>query len=810
MDAHPQISDPFSREILEFPAIAAMLAPYLSASLSKPILAAIEPHAQLTEIWPALDAAREACDFLTESPRPILGGLDDPRPQLESLSVEGVCCSALEILAVVELARAACNWRELFAKTSYPALGSLAGSIPGLHDLVSELYGKILPGGSVDSSASPALARIRRLLEQTRLELHSKLERILRRLGQDGLLQEDLLTLRNGRFVLPVKADKKRQVQGVVHGASSSGQSVFVEPLETLPLNNELVELEDKETAEIQRVLGEFSRSIRARRQELLEAARLLSELDLAFAKAEFARQYGACIPEFTNTPELVLREARHPLLVRALRPEGRDCIPLTIELGARQRLVIISGPNTGGKTVAMKTVGAAVLMAQSGLPVTAKEARLPLFGRVLADIGDQQSIEQNLSTFSAHIRNIQAMVEVADAGTLALLDEIGSSTDPDEGSALAVAILEHFRNRGSMVFVSTHHSRVKAYATVTPEAMNAAMDFNESTLEPAYRFLPGLPGKSSGLDIARRLGLDPGIVEQARERLGAAHVEASALVAALHAKREEMESAMEAIRQQSRDLEAREARLKREMAAERQAKLGELDKRLEATLRDYNEKWRAAIEEIRRQMQSGTQSARMSGRSTRRAETLARDARNEWNMQALDTLGQAASSEEAPNDGAVVVGDRVRLPDLSVPGTVTAILPDNRIEVEVGRLRMKIPRDGVHLLSHLAPGDAGRTNLAPHKGQEARPESNLEFGVPAEIDVIGSTAEEARDQVDKFLDNSFLAGRFRVRIIHGHGKGILRKSLHDMFASHPHVDNFYPAPRHEGGEGATVVELKK
>ncbi|MGH9451273.1 MAG: endonuclease MutS2 [Terriglobia bacterium] len=811
----------FSCGALEFPAIVEMLGHFLSGPLGKPALEAIQPCPGLAAAQREIAAAKEAGDYLLTASRPSLGGLHDPRSVLERLRVDS--CSALEILAVVEVARAACDWRELFSNTSFAHLDALARRLPHLRDLVKDLSGKILPDGSIDSSASPALARIRRSIEQTRLELHSKLERIQRRLGQDEVLQDDLVTLRNGRFVLPVKVEKKRQVEGVVHGASSSGQSVFVEPLETLPLNNELVELEDREAEEIRRILDEYSGRLRECRQELLEAADLLSALDLAFAKAEFARHYDACFPEFSQGRDLVLREARHPLLVRALRAAGRDAVPLTLELRAPQTMVIISGPNTGGKTVALKTVGAAVLMAQAGLPVTAREARLPVFERVFADIGDQQSIEQNLSTFSAHIRNIQAMADAADGNTLVLLDEMGGSTDPEEGAALAIAILEHFRRRGAMALISTHHSRLKAFAAATPQALNAAMDFDEATLQPTYKFLCGLPGKSSGIDTAQRLGLDAGIVRQARELVGRTETEVGDLIASLHAKRDELEAGMAEARRQARDLDLREARLKHEMQAERQAKLKELDKRLEHTLREYGAKWQAALEEIRRAAPAGTKPAKAVARSfasaARRGERLARDTQDEWNVQVLETRDAPASPAETIPDLPAEVGDRVRLPGLSTPGVVTAVFENNQIEVEVGRVRIRVPRGGARVVARAGVTRSTETNSAvspftfPASAMDAaegEDEENKMRQPGAEINVIGRTAEEACDRVDRFLDSAFLAGRRTIRIIHGHGKGILRKALHEMLATHPHVERFYPAARQEGGEGATIVEIKR
>ncbi|HEX5483521.1 MAG TPA: Smr/MutS family protein, partial [Terriglobia bacterium] len=532
-----------------------------------------------------------------------------------------------------------------------------------------------------------------------------------------------------------------------------------------------------------------------------------LSGMDLAFAKAEFARQYRACIPQFSASRELALREARHPLLESALRTAGREPVPLTIELRPPQTLVIISGPNTGGKTVALKTIGIAALMAQAGLPVSALEARLPLFSRILADIGDQQSIEQNLSTFSAHIRNIQAMAETADGNDLVLLDEIGSSTDPQEGAALAIAILEHFRGRGAITIASTHHSRLKAYAAETPGVMNAAMDFDEATLAPTYQFLMGLPGKSSGLEIAQRIGLDPEIVNSARALIDPSQTEASALVAWLHAQREEQEREWVRLRQQSREMEARESQMKERWMAERQAKLRELDRRLEETLRDYDKRWKTAIEQIRRQAQQAeTAPSKAPGRAGRKGEALGREAREEWNAQVLEAIGTPAAASEVMSVPAVL-GDQVRLRSLSTPGVVTAVLDKNELEVEVGRVRMRVPQSEVLVLARQHA--EGASAAAPVAVAVVLPE-NDETAPATEINVIGNTAAEAKARVDEYLDRAFLRGRFTVRIVHGYGKGVLRKELHEMFASHPHVERYYPAPQQEGGAGATIVELKR
>ena len=805
-------NDCFSRDALEFPGILELVRGFLSGPISEPLLRALEPRTDLEGIRREHELTREARECLREGSRPSLGSLKDPRSVLDRLAIEGESCAALEILALVEVARAARDLRGMFLKSPFTRLDALAGGTADFRDLVRELEGKILPEGTVDSSASPALARIRRSIERLKVEVQSALEKLLRRLSQAGVLQDTVIAIRNERFVLPIRAEEKHRVHGIVHGASSSGATLYLEPMETVPLNNELVELEDREFAEVQRVLSEFSDKLRARRADLATATQILGELDLAFAKAEFARQYDCCFPEFAGEAgavrDLILADVRHPLLDMALREQNRKSVPLAIELREPRTLMIVSGPNTGGKTVALKTAGVAVLMAQAGLPVAASFARLPIFDRVLADIGDQQSIQANLSTFSAHVKNIQSMVEVAGRNALVLMDEIGSSTDPNEGAALAIAVLEHFRERGAMTLVTTHHSRLKAYAAETPEAVNAAMEFDEVTLEPTYRLLAGLPGKSSGIDIAQRLGLDSAIVAKARTLIDPSEAQAAALVAKLHEQKAEIEREMARVAREQRELEERKQRLEQEFERERRAKLKELDKRLEETLRQHEEKWERTIAEIRAQIEAQGQSSKTARGLERKAVRLEREAREEWDAQVLETLGEPEGTASDSRDrvkAAPAVGDRVRVQDLSTPGTVSSLLDDDHLQVEVGRLRMRVRKDEVRVLGSASVPPAFSKSRVSGKVEV----SGDTVDAPAEINVIGSTAEEACEQVDKFLDQAYLAGRARLRIIHGHGKGILRTSLHEMFTSHPHVEKFYSAPPNEGGAGATIVELK-
>jgi len=788
--------DPFSREVLEFPEIVALLGGYLTGPLAEPLLETLAPSTDLEVIQRDHALAAEAREYLRASPRPGLGSLKDPRFLFEKLRVEGTSLTALEILVVLAVARAAGEFRRLLASRDLPRLRELARSLADLRDLVADLDGKILPDGSLDSSASPELARLRRSIERVRIELQAKLESLLHRLSPT-VLQDAVITIRNDRFVIPIRVEEKRRVPGVVHGTSSSGASVFVEPLETLPLNNELVELQEREFVEIQRILGEFSAKLRARQGELEAATEILSEIDLAFAKAEFARQYDCCFPRFISERKLLLQGIRHPLLEKTLRSHNQTSVPLHIELGEPQTLMVISGPNTGGKTVTVKTVGLAVLMAQAGLPVVAGEACLPLFGKVLADIGDQQSIEASLSTFSAHVTNIEAMVERADANDLVLLDELGASTEPSEGAALAVAILEHFCERGAVTFVTTHHARLKAFAAETPAAVNAATEFDEATLQPTYRLLIGLPGKSSALDTAARLGLKGSIVARARSLLAPAEAESAALIARLHEQKKEFERRLAELGRETKAFEARRAELEKTYVQERSARLRELDKRLEETLRQYEKRWEEALAEIRARAETVPRGG-IGKSAERKAATLRGEARDEWNASVLEVIGAAAQDDQAGESVTLAVGDRVRLAQLSTPGTVTALHDNDQVEVEVGRLRMRVRRNEVQVLPGSRAGVTGPQAVLAGAAE-----------APVEINVIGCTAEDAREQVDAFLDRAFVAGRFRLRVVHGHGKGILRRSLHEMFSAHPHVEKFYPAPPHEGGTGATIVELK-
>ncbi len=801
LNSSPTISDRYSCRVLEFEAVKDLLRQFLSGPISHNLVAALAPHDDPGAIRAALERVSEAMQYLRESSRPSMGGLENPAPILDRIRVEGVSCAAREILTVLAVMRKGQELRKNFDRASFPHLADLAGVLPDFRSLLSEIDGKIQPNSELDSSASAELGRIRRSIDRLHHEIQQRLETLMRRLSRDKVLQDAVVMLRNERLVIPIRAEEKRHVPGVIHGASSSGATVFLEPMETVPLNNELVELEDREYAETQRILGEYTEKLRLRLPDLLTAASILAEVDLVFAKAGFAAAYDCCIPQIADGQGMVLREIRHPLLEKSLRKSGRKSMPLEIALQEPKNMMVISGPNAGGKTVTLKTVGIAALMTQAALPVAAVEAQLPLFHRVLADIGDQQSIQANLSTYSAHITSIRNMVEVVGPGDLVLLDELGASTEPGEGAALAIAILERFRKSRALTFVTTHHGRLKAYGSETSEAENAAMEFDDETLEPTYRLLVGLPGKSSAVDIAARLGLPEDILAEARELIGSEEAEASALLQSLHEQRAMLESQMANLKAEEKKLLQRAVELETRAEQERCAKLKELDVRLEQTLRTMEKNWDQVLADLR----ARADKPRLPKGVERKVLSMKAEAREEWNTQVLNVLAEPAPEREIHPEAPVAVGDQVRVPNISTPGTVTEILDDDHIQVQVGNLRLRLARDEAQIVVRKSPSGQppvvhGRLGMRV----EGAPED-----VPDEINVIGNTAEEALERVDEFLDRAYTAGRARLRVIHGFGKGILRRNLHEMFASHPHVEKFYLATQGEGGGGATIVELR-
>jgi DNA mismatch repair protein MutS2 len=806
-----------SARVLEFDALRELLRGYASSPLGQARIAALAPSTDAVWIAGQQELTAEVREFRRVGGRFDFSGLLDVTRLIQKSRIAGAVLETTEIRDVLLLVDRAAEWREIALhppanmKTEWRRTRALSEGVQDFTEFLRYFRNKIQPDGTLEDSASPALARIRRDIEKQRREIQQSLTGYLRRLAEGGAVQDELITIRGERFVIPVKIEQKRRVQGVVHGASSSGQTVFVEPLETIEQNNELVRLLDEEQAEVHRILLEMTRRIGEQAEAILASAEVLSELELQFAKARFAEECNCVQVQLSGeTPgRMILRDARHPLLERNLKLKSIAVIPISVELEGTRRQLVITGPNTGGKTVTLKTIGLLALMAQSGIPVPADRAEMPVFDAALADIGDYQSIEQNLSTFSAHVTNIDFISRTATPDSLVLLDELGSATDPEEGAALAVAIAGHFGRIGSMTVISTHHTSLKVYGANTPGVINASVGFNEITLQPTYELKMGVPGASAGINIAQRLGLNPAIIEGARARLGTQARDVGEFLDKLHAGLREMES--ERLRLQTRELEVEQekARLAADGKREQQAKIREMEKKLESVLRDFEYHAREAVNAI----QDKAAAQKLSKDAERRIAKMRREFREQFDS----TVVAHASGADAGDPHAqpqvvknVFEGDTVKLKSTGRSATVTRKIDDKYFEVAMGAMKMKIARDDIAEVFASAPAADSPVKAARARGISVSLNNENEGqNVPSEINVIGFNVDDATRAVEKFVDHAFLAGLPRVRVVHGSGMGILRKALRQALQQHPHVESVAEPPQNEGGGGATVVELR-
>jgi len=808
----PQIQHS-SAEVLEFFAMRDMIRGYALSSLGQARVNILVPSRERAWIDRQQQLTSEIREFIRVGGSFEFSGLDDPSPALEKARIQGVALEIGELREVLVAIDRAAAWREIALHPpanlkDWAAVQELSSGIEDFTELLRYFRNKLLPDGTLDDRASPELARIRREIEKQKRHIQESLRGYLRRLAEGGTVQDELITIRGERFVIPVKTEQKRKVSGVVHGASSSGQTVFVEPLETIEQNNELVRLMEEELTEVHRILLEMTRRIGDRAQAVLGAVETLGELELQFAKARFANDYEcvrATLLEDGAEDSLLLRNSRHPLLERNLRSKKQQVVPLTIELDRAHRQVIISGPNTGGKTVGLKTIGLLALMAQSGIPVPADHAEMPIFDAVLADIGDYQSIEQNLSTFSAHVTNIDFISSVASANSLVLLDELGSATDPEEGAALAVAIADHFRRVGCVCIISTHHTSLKVYAANTEGVLNAAVGFDEQTLQPTFDLRVGVPGASAGINIAQRLGLNSEIVESARARLGSQAQDVARFLDRLHSELRELSSERVRLAQREQELERERKRLEAEGLKEERERVREMERKLDSLLRDFEFRARETVNAV----QDRAAALKLSKDAERRIAKLRREFREQFDhaVVAHRTGADVGDPHAQPQVvKQITEGDTVRLKSFGRSGLVTRRIDANTFEVEVGAMKMRIPRDDVAEVVVRASDNPVKAARARGINVRLR---NDEAETSSEINVIGRNVDDATREVEKFVDRAFLAGLPRVRVVHGSGMGILRKALREFLRRHPHVATVAEPPQNEGGAGATVVELK-
>jgi DNA mismatch repair protein MutS2 len=798
---------------LQWEPLRELLAARTQSPLGRAWVLALEPSADAA--WIDEQQQRNA-----EMHRLIAGGSFDFRgifdvtEALDKARIEGAALEALELRALMVHAERVEAWRQTVLappeemRAQWPAVEAMSAALRSreLSGLLRALSGKIEPDGGLSDDASPELARIRRALAQQHRAIEASLRRALAKLSGDGSTQEDLITVRGERFVIPVKAEFKRKAGGVVHGSSSSGQTVFVEPMETIEHNNELARLLDEEQGEVHRILVAMTRAVAAEAESLLLGAAVLAEADAHQAIARFAMELDCVRPAFAGDgPAFDLLDARHPLLELHLRAQGAAVVPLTVTLPEGTKQMIVSGPNTGGKTVALKTAGLLAAMTQAGLPVPAKRATLPLFRGIYADIGDAQSIERNLSTFSAHVVNVDRIARCADAASLVLLDELGSATDPEEGAALAVAVAGHFLERGAWCLITTHLTALKVYAAKHEGVLNAAVGFDEATLAPTYDLRLGVPGASAGLNIAARLGLDAGIVANARAQMTTQQADIGRFLDELHAQLTAAATERERLTAAENALAQERLRLEVEGRAEQQARTRELERQLKALIEDFEAQLRETVKAI----DDKTVAQKIARDSALRTARLRREFSEQFRtaVVAHNTTPQQTAAQAAERQREPQAGDVVRLRSLNREGKVVRVLDAKTLEVAVGAMKTRVPRSDIAEV--LATAERPGQTAKRRGGVTVSSGGGAEY-MSSEINVIGRNADEAESEVERFVERAFLAGLPRVRVVHGVGMGILRRTLREFLGRHPHVVSVTEPPYHEGGQGATIVELKQ
>lgn len=796
----------FAARTLEFDRIVEVVTELALTPLGAASLSELAPSSDPKVVVAAQAATSETVAFLERHPLfPLRAGETLP-DALDALAVTGRPLDPLQLRMVadfldsVDQSRASVARAGVGAGDTFPILRELVAKVTAFKSEVTAVRDAIDPSGEVLDSASPELKRIRNELRQKRQKLRGTLEQYTRGSGSK-YLQDEVITERNGRFVLMVRAEHRGNVPGIVHGSSTTGATLFLEPAATVEINNDIVELEDREREEIFRILLELTDRFRARSGDVTISREVARELDVLQAKARYSSKVNGIEPEFTIDTSLQLKAARHPMLERA--------VTVDVLLDPPNRVLLITGPNTGGKTVALKTAGLFALMAQAGLHLPAAVAKLPVFRSVYADIGDEQSIEASLSTFSSHITNLVSMDRDLQLPALVLLDEVGTGTDPNEGGALATAIVQHFRQRGALVMATTHFDAVKTWGIGTDGVAVAAFAFDPQNFAPTYRLLYGAPGRSLAIEMAQRLGMPATVVAAARGYLSDDQKRLQAQLSRLDAQARLLESDRTKLERERRAFNETNAELsKREKAlAEREEVFKKrLNERLDERLRQARRDVEAVIEQLKEKSEAIAEKASLraaintgetgSARAEARAEIdrIVEDLRHPAPQQLF-------SGSDPENNRQPEVGSKVTVGGLGLEGIVISI-DGNRAEIDVRGKRV-----------HAKVKELRVIGGPPSKKSPAKVRVNVELkpreGMLSEVNVIGMTVDQAVDRVSRFLDDTLVTDLQEVRIVHGHGTGQLRKGIAAFLKTHPQVEKYYAAPDNQGGGGATIVELK-
>lgn len=791
-----------SLELLEFPKIKEIVAGFASFSASRELALELQPVPEEMRISMLLKLSSEARRLLATVSDFTIGGVFDIREEVK-LAARGKMLDPSTLLQIQHTLNAIGQLRRNLGKLTndFPLLWNIAAGITLLNQLEKEIADCVTPTGELLDSASPRLANVRRRLRESRERLLTRLETTIRSPRGKKIVQESIITEREGRYVIPVKAEAQKEIKGIVHDVSNTGATVFIEPFTTVELGNELRSLVSEERREVERILKELSAKVGVHETEICRDIELVAELDFALAKARFAQKFRAAEPQLVtlgiqqdgkdHPAMLKLVNARHPLL-------KEKAVPLSVELGGDFSILIITGPNTGGKTVALKTIGLLSLMAQSGLPIpAAPESCIPVFDSVFADIGDEQSIESTLSTFSWHIGNINRIIGSATGKSLVLLDELGTSTDPTEGSALARAILLDFLNRKTLTAATSHFTELKLFAHTTPGIQNASLDVDPVTNMPTYHLTLGTPGGSNAIATASRLGLPPEIIDSARKMLSEGAQKLEALLADLTIERQKLEDLRHDLElanaraaQHEKELETERQKLK----AEQRKVLQEARDRVIAEVADLQKEIRQAQADLRKEK------TRDKIEQARKSLTAVREQLKSETWQPVIE----AEAAEGVDESRIAVGDTVWLRDANLHGKVLSISEETQqVEVQAGQTRIKLGLESVEKSTPSAATSASRPEFAPTRRVTVERRA-----VPMELDLRGKRADEVTYALESYLNDASLANMREVRIIHGIATGTVRMIVRDYLASHPLVKSFRSGGKGEGGDGATVVSL--
>jgi DNA mismatch repair protein MutS2 len=816
----------YSLETLEYERVLGLFARFCRTPMGNSRVAKTVPFTDRNALERELAAITETIELNhVKQVSWTFSELSDPADAVAILKIKGAALEPMRMLEAAAVCSQAIFTRSVLQpeKETAPILWEIVENIPpSLMNAVGNVTKKILPGGEIDDSASPELASIRREISSQRARLTRSLENVIKSSGT--AIQDEIVTMRNDRYVIPVKADFRGKVGGVAHGTSSSGATIFIEPLEAIEANNELQTLRAKEEREISRILFTLTEQLREELPAIETAVEAVAELDAIQAKVEFARSFNAVVPKISTDGKLELIDARHPLLEESLRtvsseiskdqrskakdPTADGVVPSSFTLTNERSVMIISGANAGGKTVVLKTAGVLSLMAISGLPVPAREAAIPFYRSVLADIGDHQSLSANLSTFSSHMSNIAGMMAECVAPSLVLLDEAGTGTDPDEGSALGVAVVDHFRRKCSAhVIASTHYRGLKMYAANDENVINASVEFDEKTLQPTYKLLIGLAGASSGIEIARRFGLSDEVIAEARKNLDPSGRDAEKYLRKLQTESKIAEDLRIALEEEREVVALKYAGLEIEAGKKERSRQREFENALARSIEDFDRRSTAFVKSIEdKALRNRLDKERLARKAELNRAILAKAGEIRTNAAENSPMFEPTTQKAAAKEGVVEIGSRV-VTSFGNVGTVEKIEKDSA-EVLVGGMRLREKMSNLRLA---AEAETGKGSLG-EKLQKQAEGSNLRLDtkdVAAELNLIGQTTADAEYEIDRFLDEAVMAGQPRVRIIHGFGTGALKNFVHHFLKGHPHVKKFAFAPSDQGGNGATIAEIE-